>query len=306
MERERNYYLQVERDKQTAPFINLFLDQSKFKFDQVLVEIYLSFCKLDIIMDVGTKILDFLLYLYDSHAMSDMRTILPSRYPILGKKDCYFQGYQCNFSDYLLSQQIVEEAGSMTFGSDPIHFFTLESSYHMNCHMSYEKFVNRKYENFGQNCHVLQGKVNRFSSLCFAINKKDNGIKARVTFGIPSAFRNVNYLEACTKIIGHNPEPLCPSIFPYGLDLGSWTVFRFRAPPYYKGGIAYPFYWVTLYDEYGLISCRPFSYENVVTIPVLEPISSDIASVTVTPPLGKVVVICGNTYTYPEILSRIK
>jgi len=238
--------------------------------------------------------------------MSDMRTILPSRYPILGKKDCYFQGYQCNFSDYLLSQQIVEEAGSMTFGSDPIHFFTLESSYHMNCHMSYEKFVNRKYENFGQNCHVLQGKVNRFSSLCFAINKKDNGIKARVTFGIPSAFRNVNYLEACTKIIGHNPEPLCPSIFPYGLDLGSWTVFRFRAPPYYKGGIAYPFYWVTLYDEYGLISCRPFSYENVVTIPVLEPISSDIASVTVTPPLGKVVVICGNTYTYPEILSRIK
>jgi len=130
----------------------------------------------------------------------------------------------------------------------------------------------------------------------FAIKRKDFGIRARLTHSIPSLYRNINHIGIITKVIGHNPEPQNPRLYPWCFTDKEWTVYRLIPRSIEEES---HIFWITFFDRDGFIASRPFSFSSFQRYPVQS--TTDIAQVTATQ-----ITIFGKKVSFSELCEQVK
>jgi len=181
-----------------------------------------------ILGDVSNTIMYFFHLCYDFYRTNELRSDLPPR---LGNWDQQFSDVLKNAIDKSFFDLNLSVARNSTIGI-PMYLFVLKMGSFSTVH----------------------GLLPQEESVFFAVNIKDNGLEARLTHSVPSALQNVNHVGVFNRVVGHNPEPIDSSCYPYSLSLSEWTVFRLQ-----PGTIDDNNYllWFTVFDRGGLISSRP-------------------------------------------------
>jgi len=258
------------------PFPQVLMEITKKELQTSVLETSVSMVFKDIIKDVRDIILSYFIYLFEASRTNEERTEAESRHEGWTKTT--------KRSTNIASMQVVVSdsntgiARSSTVGELPILMFVLT-------HKGFE---------------VSYGQATKSMAVYFAIQKKDDGISARMTHSIPSAFRKVNQIGVFNKIVGYNSEPILARTYPHGLEIENWTVFRV-VPSTVRGDQTHLLLWFTFFSADGFIACRPFTYAKKALRGVPEKMSSDIAQIS-----QNRITICESSYSLSKIFSWIK
>jgi len=288
-QRKRNGSKIDKRAKAEHKRYNIFVERFGLKpFPQVLIEITrkelqvsiletaVSMVFKDIIKDVRDIILSYFIYLFEASRTNEERTEAESRHE--GWTKTTKRSTNIASMQVVVSESNTNIARSTTIGELPIHMFVLT-------HKGFE---------------VSYGQASKSMAVYFAIQKKDDGISARMTHSIPSAFRKVNQIGVFNKIVGYNSEPILARAYPHGLEIENWTVFRV-VPSTIRGDQTHLLLWFTVFSADGFIACRPFTYAKKALRGVPEKMSSDIAHIS-----QNRVTICESSYSLSKVFSWIK
>jgi len=237
-----------------SPFPEVLINVTRGMLKESSLEFILSAQKSHIIRDVQEVILRFMLFLHDASRTNEERSEAESRHEGWTKTT--------KRADNIASMQVIvgegntKESRKRTIGQVPVYMFILTHQGFKSC----------------------SGRAAHSVAVYFAIRRKDQGINARMTHTIPSAWRKINQLGQFQRVVGYNSEPVLARTYPHGLELEDWTVFRVN-PTTVSGENTHHLFWFTFYNADGIIATRPFTYAKKAFRSAHSSIESDIANI---------------------------